>query len=227
MILSIDVGIRNLALCIMSFDKKIHLWDVYNILESDDHKCLSLLKNGKVCNKICSFKYEEQYSCKIHIPKSIVARKYKKKLIKNYPLQEITKLFLKKINTIHNDNAEVFNKVTKVLIELQPKMNPKMKLVSHILFGKMVEIFKDLKTKVLFVKASNKLKNCHNFECKLKGAYARRKWLAIENTRLHLETEFCDEQKDKWLPFFEGCSKKDDISDVFLYAFNHARYLKK
>lgn len=43
MILSIDIGLRNLALCCMSAQNitelnsyTIHLWEVYNTLDSDD-----------------------------------------------------------------------------------------------------------------------------------------------------------------------------------------------
>ena len=82
MILSIDIGIRNLSLCMMdSVNKadlstyKIHLWDVYNTLE-DNHMCKSLQKSGKICNKKCSLKYTLNdiviFSCKTHFPKTSV-----------------------------------------------------------------------------------------------------------------------------------------------------------
>ena len=63
-VLSIDVGLRNLAFCCMSSDNykelstyKINLWDVYDTLEADSYICEGIQKNGKLCNKKCSFKY--------------------------------------------------------------------------------------------------------------------------------------------------------------------------
>ena len=95
MILSIDVGLRNLSMCIMdSSDKKdissyiIHFWDVCDTLNSDDYKCKGVQKNGKICGRKCSLKYSENtscslnYSCKTHFPKSLSVKKsniFKKK----------------------------------------------------------------------------------------------------------------------------------------------------
>lgn len=114
MILSIDVGLRNLAMCIMdSTDKTdlktycIHLWDVYNTLDEDTYLCQGIQKNGKICNKKCGYTYLKQveiedseclkeyisiYSCKNHFPKDIPIKKkniYKKKAVDNYLLQDI------------------------------------------------------------------------------------------------------------------------------------------
>jgi hypothetical protein len=98
MILSIDIGIHNLALCIMSAENvkdfktyKIHLLEVYDILEDTDHHCNSLQKNKKICNKKCGFKYKENetwiYTCKLHAPKQeIKLIEYKRKTIDKYLL---------------------------------------------------------------------------------------------------------------------------------------------
>ena len=58
-----------------------------------------------------------------------------------YLLQDITKIVLTKMNSIFEENSDLFDKVTKVLIELQPKINNKMKLISHLIYGKFVELF--------------------------------------------------------------------------------------
>jgi hypothetical protein len=63
-ILSIDIGIKNLSMCIMSgcsgkFETyDIHMWDTFNTIGCDDDnaKCKSKQKNGKICGKKASYK---------------------------------------------------------------------------------------------------------------------------------------------------------------------------
>ena len=97
-----------------------------------------------------------------------------------------------------------------------------MKFTSHIIYGKLVELYKETNTTVRFVRASQKLKayTGPSIECKLKGSYAKRKWLSIQYTNWFLENKFDLEQSNTWLPFFENHSKKDDVSDTMLMAIN-------
>ena len=110
----------------------------------------------------------------------------------------------------------------QVVIELQPKINQKMKFTSHIIYGKLVELYKNTDTTIRFVRASQKLKAYTGPEivCKLKGSYPRRKWLSIQYTRWFLENRFHPDQKEKWLTEFLTCGKADDRSDTFLMALN-------
>ena len=55
MILTIDIGIKNLSFCIMSGSSnivdsyQIHLWDIYNILpEETINYCTTIQKNSKI-----------------------------------------------------------------------------------------------------------------------------------------------------------------------------------
>jgi hypothetical protein len=238
MLISIDIGIRNLAFCAMDCSDKtdlgsynIHFWDVINTLEnSEETTCKTIQKNGKVCGKKSGYKYTEDcntiYCCKLHFPKTIDIKTcniFKKKLIKNYLLQDIAKIIIDKMNCIYNENIEVFEKATQIIIELQPSMNQKMKMISHILYGKLVEMYRDTKTTIRFVRASQKLKAYTGpyIECKLKGAYAQRKWLSVKYTEYFLNNKFSDEQKNKWLKVLEdNKSKADDACDTFLMAIN-------
>jgi hypothetical protein len=236
MILSIDVGLRNLAFCCMSANDKqdlstynIELWDVFNTLDSDDYHCEGIQKSGKICGKKCSLKYTtlqlNKYSCKTHFPKDIKITNqniFKKKAIDSYLLQDIAKIVLDKIQEIYNNNKNIMDNVTQILIELQPKLNQKMKFTSHIIYGKLVEIYRNTNTTIRFVRASQKLKAYTGplIECKLKGAYAKRKWLGIQYCKWFLENKFSNEQKEKWLPFFVSHTKADDISDTFLMVIN-------
>jgi len=245
MILSIDVGLRNLAMCVISCKDQrdistysIKLWDVFNTLEEEEYKCQSKMKNGKICGKRCLFKYPLQnqfnqnaqdgrnvYTCKVHFPKGMEIKannKCKTKKINDYLLQDIAKVVLKKIQDIYDENKNIFNEITQILIELQPKINQKMKFTSHIIYGKLVELFYEKKTTIRFVRATNKLKAYTGpiIECKLRGLYAKRKWLSIEYTKWFLENKFNKDEKDTWLNKFLSHSKKDDMGDTLLMTIN-------
>lgn len=238
MILSIDVGLKNLSYCVVNCSDKrdistysIYLWEVVNILnnEEEDNKCESVQKNGNICNKKGSYKYIESdntiYCCKMHFPKRIKIKKnnnIKKKKVKEYGLQEITKTIISKIQKIYNDNIIIFKEISDIIIELQPTCNQRMKFISHIIYGKYTELYINKEIKINFIRASSKLKMYSGpyIECKLKSKYAQRKWLSIEYCKWYLENKFNDEQRDKWLLFFKSCKKKDDLSDCFLYCIN-------
>lgn len=240
MILTIDVGLRNLAMCIMSAEDKqdistykIHLWDTYNTLDVDDYKCNDTQKNGKICGKKCGFKYlrenQQKHCCKTHFPKELINGKqidkkyiFKKKAINDYLLQDIAKTVLTRVQHIYDSNIEIFDKVTQVLIELQPKVNQKMKFTSHILYGKLVELYYNKSTTIRFVRAAQKLKayTGPNIECTLKGSYAKRKWLSIQYTKWFLQNKFAKNECDIWFNELESSGKKDDMCDVMLMAIN-------
>ena len=223
--LCIDPGIRNLSLIIMNSDYTIKLWDTFNILEDDNYLCKGVFKNGKICNRKCSMKYKLDenisFSCKTHFPKKITKTKvnhFKRKNIDEYLLQDIAITFLNKLDKLIESN-EIFKSLTSIFIELQPKCNPKSLFVSHLLYFKFIELYKN-DIPIKFVRASQKLKayTGPKIECKLKGKYAQRKFLSIEYGRWFLENKFSEEQRNKWLPTLTG--KIDDRNDCLLMAIN-------
>lgn len=251
-VMSIDIGIHNLAINIMEAENvkdfktyKIHLLEVYDIFEDTDHHCKSHQKNKKICNKKCGFKYlctvnnetsettneinkEEKiwkYTCKLHAPKETKLIEYKRKTIDKYPLQEIVTLMINKINEIYQEHLELFDKLIKIHIELQPSKNPKAKLISHIIYGKLIDIYtiKNFEPpEIKFIPAKQKLKIHYTgpeLICKLKGEYAKRKWMSVEICKWYLETQFNQEQKEIWLPkLLDG--KSDDKGDTICYNIN-------
>jgi hypothetical protein len=236
-VLSMDIGLRNLALCVMNCEDKtdlktysIELWELYNTLDSDDYHCESFQKSGKSCNKKCSMKYKLEdssfiYTCKTHFPKTITKtsiNNFSKKNIKDYLLQDIAKIVLAKIDDIYTSNSELLNSVDNIIIELQPSFNAKMKFTSHIIYGKLVELYKNTTVPIRFVRASQKLKAYTGPEiiCHLKGAYAKRKWLSIAYTKFFLENKFNLEQKDVWLHYLNSMKIQADISDCYLMSIN-------
>lgn len=222
-----DPGLRNMSFCILNSNYEILLWDVYNILDDDDYHCQETFKNGKLCNRKCNMKYKNGenmiFTCKTHFPKDIKKTKindFKKKNIDKYLLQDIANTFIKRLQEIYDSNP-VFKDLTNILIELQPKCNPKSLFVSHILYGKFVELYKNT-IPVRFVRASQKLRAYTGppIECKLKGKYGQRKFLSVKYTEWFLENKFSKEQREKWLPIFLSHSKKDDMGDTALMAIN-------
>lgn len=248
MILAIDVGLKNLSMCIMSKSTesdsshiKIHLWEVYNILkeENEDATCLGLLKNGKTCGKACKYKHITDnscvYCCKLHFPKSLPIKKdniIKAIKIKDISLQDIVKSMIQKIQQIHDEHLELFQQLEKIVIELQPKCNDKMKLLSHIIYGKLVDLLisrvgsgVDIK----FIRATQKLSIYDGPEilCDLKDGYAKRKFMSVKYTEYFIEKLCETEERVVWQERLGGLKKKDDMADVFCYCISHLYDKKK
>lgn len=238
-ILTIDVGLKNLAMCIMDNHNKIYLWDVYNILEKEDlsnQKCHGInIKTKKQCTTKCQYyiphpqnkindndNNDKIYSCKKHFPKELkdIQKKYfiKEKKVTEYLLQDIASKIMNSIDTIYTTNKNVFNTVTNICIELQPRINQRMKFTSHIIYAKFVDLYK-LSIPIRFIRPSQNL-GAYNgplVECNLKNAYSRRKFLSIEYVKWYLEHDLLNNEfnKDKkWLEYLLTNSKKDDLCDV-------------
>lgn len=232
-ILSLDIGLRNLALCAMSAKDSskietfhLELWKVYNMLDSDDHRCKSLKKNKDVCGKKCSTKLNNNFYCKTHFPKdtnfNIKLHTFKIKPINSYLLQDIAKVVLLKIQHIYDENKELFSQLTGIVIELQPKVNQKMKFISHVIYGKLTELLANTSTTIRFVRAAQKLKAYTGpfIECKLKSAYSKRKWLSIRYTEWFLTNKFSNDERELWSKYLLYHSKQDDLCDTFLMTIN-------
>jgi hypothetical protein len=72
-ILSIDVGIKNLAFCLFEKNStenhfKITKWDVVNLSEEECFKCC-FVENDNICNKQAKFKKNDKYYCMKHSKK--------------------------------------------------------------------------------------------------------------------------------------------------------------
>ncbi len=234
-VLTIDVGIKNLGIIIMSGNKSvfnIHFWDNINTIEHIPNKCRFILKNGNVCNKKCTYKCGKDVSCKRHSKELKFPQKINTNMSK-LTLQVIVKKVINCINDLIHSNKELINCVDKVLIELQPRINQKMKLISHVLFGKFVEYFNNINkntTLVRFVSASKKLKVSYkgpSIESKLKSKYSIRKYKSVEYTRWYLKEKFNEEQRIKWLYILEEHKKKSDLADAFLMAINELEKIEK
>ena len=90
-ILSIDVGMKNLAYCLFNIhdnlEYNIENWDVIDLCKETIHMCGEKNKNGKPCKKKAKFFKNDKYYCKICARE----KKYKIPLVEHKP-QKIKKL---------------------------------------------------------------------------------------------------------------------------------------
>jgi hypothetical protein len=225
--LSIDVGLLNLAICCMTTEKteyNILFWELIDVIDSPTHKCKSIQKNGKVCFKNATFFCKQDYFCKMHFTGNKNDNKSKIKIvkIKDLLLQDIVSKLLLAINTLFERHSTIFDKVTNILIELQPKIANKMKLASHVIFGKLIDIINtnNLNISVRFIAAKNKLKYYQGpAQERTSNTYSNRKKASVQMITWYLENKIIDTNKH-WKNLFESCLKKDDLSDACLYSIN-------
>ena len=74
-LLSIDVGMKNLAFCLMDLNDNTYLnnkickWGVINLCEDEIVYCKEKTKKGNNCGKASSYHKEGVYYCKTHAKK--------------------------------------------------------------------------------------------------------------------------------------------------------------
>lgn len=232
-IVSIDVGIINLAICRVDVDLDKGPTSV-NILDwlliclnrddfSENQRCQGRMKSGRVCGSKCKWisvkGNETVFSCKKHIPEDVDI------LLKN----------ARKLQDMEEELHRCLNRYPQlldadlVLIENQPSMlNPMLKTVQIMLHSyflqKGIQNTKSRMKHIQCVHASLKMKMCPK-ELKSGGetgktkkkrkAYEKRKKLAEQGTLNLLKTI---ERGDEHLKFFEAQKKKNDLADCLLQA---------
>jgi hypothetical protein len=204
--LGIDIGLKNLALCVVEYDV-IKLWNVYNILE-DESVCFK-------CTRKAKYTFEDIVYCGIHSRKLKHKKEVKYKKIASYSLQELSLKIIKSFEQIIHDNKEILEDVSSVVLELQPNMNPKMKFTSHVLFTLLAKFYTDKKCSIKFERASVKLKK-YKSAVYIKNTYANRKKRAIEYTTRILNNDI--KNKEDYRHIVES-KKADDLCDAFLLSY--------
>ena len=215
-ILSFDVGIKNLAFCLLdSEDKSILDWGILNI--SVEPTCEHMIK-GKCCDKTAKkmIKDTEFKLCTAHTKIKL----YKDKKLKNVPKLENPMLLLGKQIVKTLDKKENFLKVDIVIIENQPALkNPTMKSVKMILYSYFLVngITSDKPMKdIQMINARNKLKAYQGptIECDITDKYKRNKFLAVQYTDIMIREN--DTIDDIYHKLYDESKKKDDLSDAYL-----------
>ena len=227
-ILSIDVGIKNLAYCSLSSTVSgviINDWGIINIMEHINKTCSNTIRN-KPCTRdayhcihktgvsgtfFCNKKTCEKKMNQVYTKKEI--KKQKRKTCKNIKLKELALILLTKLK----EKGQSILDIDKVIIENQPVLkNPTMKSVQMILYTYFLDhgIMDNTcrMNDVVLFSARNKLKiyDGPEVECTLKNKYSRTKYLSVEYTKYFIN------DNTTWLPFFTNHSKKDDLADCYL-----------
>jgi hypothetical protein len=223
-ILSFDVGIKNLAYCLLN-NEQIEDWGILNIcidVQCERDKCdksaTYIINNMNICTGHCKLKCYQ--SCK------------KKKIPQCN--NRILKIGEKMITVF--DTHTTFLDVDCVIIENQPSLkNPKMKTIQMLIYSYFLingySNNNSLISDIIMINARNKLKvykgPCLNTKCPYednkKNKYKRNKWFAIEYCKNMIEND-----SNKFKDLFMNSKKKDDLSDAYLQGiYYNNTYLKK
>ncbi len=110
-ILSIDVGMKNLAYCLFSIkdnDYKIIDWDVIDLCKQTKKICMGKNQKGGCCKKNSKYFKNNNYYCKLH------AKKFNYKIPTNeYNCKIIKKLKINQMKTVATKYDLSFNKTYK------------------------------------------------------------------------------------------------------------------
>jgi len=219
-IISWDVGIYNLAYCILEKknDTSIDIlhWDVININESnnvDIKHCTQKLNNNKSCKAKAKFhKNNTSYYCARHSKKINNLKQIKKPKKKKYNLLEVGTNLINKLT-----NFEFMLDVDLCIIENQPVLkNPRMKSIQMILYSYfLIHGLTQTSSSISDIKlcsARNKLKvyNGPPIEIICKNKYTKSKKLAIEHCKYFIKND------PQHINFFLNHKKKDDLADSYL-----------
>ena len=207
-ILSIDVGIKNLAHCLIKIvdnSYKIILWDSINLAEELQPMCEFI--NKKPCNQIAKFSNNDKCFCTKH-SKTLSGNltKIKDTDISDIPLPKIGVELKKKYDfifkDIHIDTVIIENQISP----LASRMKTLQGMITQYFINNNI-------SDIQYISATNKLKDYTDE----KLTYLQRKKFSIET----VGSIICN-QSD-WHHIFIN-SKKDDLSDTLLQVIY---YIKK
>jgi hypothetical protein len=240
-ILSIDVGWRHLASCILYFDETniciIKEWTLTNVLEDADEadKPLDTLNPDTKTVKKVIRKKENVDLTKVETKETQEKKgKRKRKEISNTNINKISienligqsknkiDIFIEKSKTNLQKYVEEHNtknerkEEARIFIELQPmgtfSKNIKTKILSHILQFSFMNYFK-----VQFINSKKKLKSVLQGT---KVSYSKLKKMSVDHALHLLESEITLQENKEWISFFQTQkTKKDDLADCFLQGY--------
>ena len=220
-IVSIDVGIKNLAYCILETDSqllyKIHAWGIIDLVENEIIPCSQLNSKGLPCTVKASIyditNGDKVYYCGRH-------KKRATNKLKNIKVNKASKMPLGILGcTMFRKFSELpqLLEADRVVIENQPVLkNPKMKSIqmmiySYFLFNGKCSSASPIDNLILF-SASKKLDvyKGDKIECSMKDKYAERKYLSIEYTQRMIHNQI------EALQILNETPKKDDLADAYM-----------
>ena len=215
-VLSFDIGIKNLAYCVIEdTTHTIESWGILNI--SAEESCSHVSKGSLVsCENTAKYRSGETCLCpshhKLKMYQELTCKKIPK--VKN-PTLEIGKNIARLLDT-HPE----FLEVDLVLLENQPALkNPTMKSVQMLVYGYF--LVKGIMTdspiqNIQMINARNKLKAYQGppIPCDIKDTYKKTKYLGIKYCESMITQN--KDISEEWLTLFSSSRKKDDLSDAYL-----------
>jgi hypothetical protein len=242
---SFDVGVKNLAFCILRYDSTAEIgqqfpimpggWRCVDVTDDSgigDRLCEGKKKDGSACpNGAKILTDDDEAYCGVHNPDK---ERYKAKpaaKVKNLSYERLGNAFLQELD----QHEELWNQVDHVIIEQQFRSNRRMIFLSAIIFTYFIGRQRDREcriSRVKFASSRNKLQvysDCGGpaiTERPRKGAKDHRKWLAPKHCEWLIRGDQANLDAFRRYP-----RKKDDLADCFLqgadYHFNECRAVKR
>ena len=233
-IISWDVGIKNLAFCVIELNndntKKILHWNIINLIPDNEHCFISTCKKPVI--KSCEYygksvcwceKHESFYKTLQTISKDCPQNLTKPSNVKTINCNNINIDDLR-CNMIYKLDTQVLplvytEKINYFLIENQPTLkNPRMKAIADTLYTwALIRCKLDSKiTKSLhLINPSNKLKKYASELLEADNKYRTTKLKSIEVVKDYFEKN----KLQNWINYLSNYSKKDDLCDAMLQGF--------
>lgn len=230
-VLSIDVGVKNLAMCVVEYCSSqwsILHWSNQSVIEDTSTRCSSIVKSSKEqCTKPAQFRALGEGSleyCGVHAkaitPK--VAIVHSKKTMKNMTDYELVQRILVYLAKYANDEWVAL--LTHVVIERQPVRSRKINLVADALFVYWTQCA----PMVIFVPAIHKIKTCALSTVpvvhvpKGRKGYQLRKSQSVTVTMEIIELMRLRNALNESVGVEDfvnsQCGKRDDYADTFMQA---------
>ena len=154
-ILSIDVGMRHLAFCILhqqnNGNYSILEWDIVDLCASDNNICHALRQNKKVCGKPAKYYKDTAYYCRLHAKKqkyAVPSPDMKLSQIKKMKITALKALAKKNDYSISKGSkkADYINYIIADLSNnyLNPIINTNSKTINCVTFGRRIKLEFDL-----------------------------------------------------------------------------------
>ena len=156
-ILSIDVGMKNLAYCLLDLNEKqieITNWDIIDLCENKENTCEGYLKNGKNCRCIAKYTKKNKFYCKKH------AKEYKipPPQFSNKKIKKLKKTQLVNISNTYSIPCNEKQKKEDILKNIRFDLsNNYYDMVSKVLTSEMNMVEYGINLKNLFHKTFNNI----------------------------------------------------------------------
>lgn len=225
-VLSWDIGISNLAWCLLSYYPEENVydifdWNVINFMDPNDNKkkflCKGIIasgnRKGSLCNKSAFYIDDEEKGiiyCKQHYPykknlndekkvkKNDKKKKVKKVKKKNIPLQMLAESLTNRL-----DDLDILNKrkIDVILIESQPKFATSS--IKHVMdyllcYLAIRSLDNKLNHKIITISAKRKLSlyDGPHVKCNIKDQHSRNKFLGVAYCKYMLNNYLTNGEDD-------------------------------